>query len=425
MPGVRLSLACILCHVRTTPKTRRKINDQLKKQIEQQFPNVCIKSTDVICNKCRHKHCNAKIRTSVIEDTIDTNSDSDSNIADSEFIPPVPKKCALKSPPSVLLKIPSTPKSHSRCFICKRPGPKLVVVSAEASFAAFTDHNVIVKNGTRCCPVHMDEGIIKAEALAASNTSDSAFVNRATVLELLTKLREACKKCQKRFDFASLRDDEYPDLTGISKQSFDDLCTYIIGHVRNTPTRDTTTSLGLFLFKLRAGLSNKILSIIFGISKSSVRRAITTIRTTLKEQFVPSNIGVGHITRQKLIDDHTRQLAKCLFTDEAGDSSKLILVLDGTYIYIQKSQNHYFQRRSYSMHKGRPLVKPMVVVTTTGYFLTILGPYLSDGKNNDAKILNHVLDTNMDALKSFISPGDVFVVDRGFRDSLKLLEVCY
>ncbi|XP_053380687.1 uncharacterized protein LOC128548946 [Mercenaria mercenaria] len=64
----------------------------------------------------------------------------------------------------------------------------------------------------------------------------------------------------------------------------------------------------------------------------------------------------------------------------------------------------------------------MVIVTTTGYYLTVVGPYLSDGKNRDAKILNHILNGNMEDIKSYIRPDDIFVVDRGFRDSLQLLE---
>jgi len=59
-------------------------------------------------------------------------------------------------------------------------------------------------------------------------------------------------------------------------------------------------------------------------------------------------------------------------------------------MYIQKSGNFQFQGRSYSMHKGRPLIKPMVVVSTTGYFITVVGPYLSDSKNNDASYNSNI-----------------------------------
>ena len=74
------------------------------------------------------------------------------------------------------------------------------------------------------------------------------------------------------------------------------------------------------------------------------------------------------------------------------------------------------------MHKGRPLVKPMVVVTTTGYFIAILGLYMADVKNNDGSILNHMLASNVQDIKNWIENEDIFIVDRGFRDSLEFLE---
>ena len=64
----------------------------------------------------------------------------------------------------------------------------------------------------------------------------------------------------------------------------------------------------------------------------------------------------------------------------------------------------------------------MVVVSTSGYFVTVVGPYLADQKNNDASILNHMLKTNVENIKTWVNEEDVFIVDRGFRDSLALLE---
>ena len=78
--------------------------------------------------------------------------------------------------------------------------------------------------------------------------------------------------------------------------------------------------------------------------------------------------------------------------------------------------------RTYSIHKGRTLVKPMVVVTT-GYFIAILGPYMADVKNNDGSILNHnMLAFNVQDIKNWIENEDIFIIDRGFRDSLEFLE---
>ncbi|XP_052693754.1 uncharacterized protein LOC128172028 [Crassostrea angulata] len=139
----------------------------------------------------------------------------------------------------------------------------------------------------------------------------------------------------------------------------------------------------------------------------------------LKSRFVPEFLGFPHIERE-VIESHTRPLAKELFTRTMTENPA-ILVLDGTYIYVQKSGNFSFSRRSYSLHKHRPLVKLMLVVTTTGYIVSVLGPYLADSKNSDANILNHMIRPNAEQMKEWVREGDIFVVDRGFRDSGEIL----
>jgi GTP-dependent phosphoenolpyruvate carboxykinase len=64
----------------------------------------------------------------------------------------------------------------------------------------------------------------------------------------------------------------------------------------------------------------------------------------------------------------------------------------------------------------------MVIVSTTGYFISVLGPYLADSKNSDSGILNHAVRNNIEEIKNWAQPNDIFVVDRGFRDSRQVLE---
>lgn len=99
-----------------------------------------------------------------------------------------------------------------------------------------------------------------------------------------------------------------------------------------------------------------------------------------------------------------------------------ILVIDGTYIYIQKSGQFEFQQSTNSMHKHRNLVKPMMFVSTTGYIVSMIGPYLCNSKNNDASILNTILKNNVEEIQNWLKADDVFVVYRRFRDSLGLLK---
>jgi len=62
-------------------------------------------------------------------------------------------------------------------------------------------------------------------------------------------------------------------------------------------------------------------------------------------------------------------MAKALF---AEGKNVAILIADGTYMYIEKSSNYSFQRRPLSMHKGRPLVKPMVVNTIELFWMSLV-----------------------------------------------------
>lgn len=234
-------------------------------------------------------------------------------------------------PPTVSL--PCTSRGHSSCCLCRRPGPKLVVVPVDVRHRLFISHEVIIPAGSRCCPNHLQRNIEDVK--------------------------------------------------------------HVEGRVKPTPSRTVRTSLVIFLMKLRGGESNRILSTLFNISKSGIRRNIKAIRSALiNGTFVSENLGFQHVTREQIIHQHTRPLAQTLI----GDTTRPQVILDGTYIYINKRVNIKFQRQSFSFHKGRPLVKPMVIVSTTGYFISVIGPYFA--KDNDATILNHIMESNIEDIRS-------------------------
>ena len=65
----------------------------------------------------------------------------------------------------------------------------------------------------------------------------------------------------------------------------------------------------------------------------------------------------------------------------------------------------------------------MMVVGTDGYILNVLGPlsYIY-GRNNDASILNSMVKSNVEEMLNWLQEGGLFIVDRGFRNSIALLE---
>jgi hypothetical protein len=132
--------------------------------------------------------------------------------------------------------------------------------------------------------------------------------------------------------------------------------------MRNPKVRSIRVALAVFLAKFRLGLSNRVLATIFCLKdKRTVAYVINEVRQALKTDFVPHHIGLNHINRQSVIDHHQTAIATALL---AKNSHQLCVVMDGTYLPIQKSSDSLFQRRTYSMHKHKNLVKPMIITAT-------------------------------------------------------------
>lgn len=71
--------------------------------------------------------------------------------------------------------------------------------------------------------------------------------------------------------------------------------------------------------------------------------------------FVPQNFGLDAITREEHIRLYNRDGAR-----------EAIAYFDGLYCYIEKSSNLQALWLSYWLHKGRPFVKPPLIVAPGG-----------------------------------------------------------
>ena len=100
----------------------------------------------------------------------------------------------------------------------------------------------------------------------------------------------------------------------------------------------------------------------------------------------------------------------------------MISIWDATYVYLQKSTSYTLQKKSYSSHKYRNLAKFMMLVATDGYIIDTVGPYVSGGGNNDAKITEDIFRSKINGIEEWFESNDNFIVDRGFRDCQKMFE---
>ena len=137
--------------------------------------------------------------------------------------------------------------------------------------------------------------------------------------------------------------------------------------MRNSSVRSVRAALALFLVKMRLGMSNRVLSSLFRLqSKRVVSRIVHQVAEALLKDFVPYHLGFQHIDRETVLQHHQTSISSQLMTDH---DDQVIIVMDGTYLFIQKSSNNSFQRRSFSMHKYRNLIKPMITTATVSVYL--------------------------------------------------------
>lgn len=165
--------------------------------------------------------------------------------------------------------------------------------------------------------LHLHDGMFTSDAVKQLQTTENSFVNRTTITDLLQQMRLLCQRNEKQcldFDDAKgLTDTDYKSLLGITKANSRELCDSVEGLIKSTPARSLTPSVAIFFCKMKTGLSNVILSTLFRTSKSSLRRAISAVRKALLIKFVPENLGFTHISKEEIINKHTRPLAQTLF----------------------------------------------------------------------------------------------------------------
>lgn len=105
------------------------------------------------------------------------------------------------------------------------------------------------------------------------------------------------------------------------------------------------TILAAVLVKLRTGDSKARLAKIFRCGETTFQRYLIVGRNALLGDFVPLNLGFDHITRED-VAQRNLLLPNNLFGNPVSTvgERKAITICDGTYVFLQKSGNYFFQR---------------------------------------------------------------------------------
>ncbi|XP_023311694.1 uncharacterized protein LOC111692151 [Anoplophora glabripennis] len=275
-------------------------------------------------------------------------------------------------------------------------------MSSECRSNVFLEVDIYIPEGVRCCGQHLDRNglIFRPLILALTSQNRPYVIPGADLQQLLGNLRREAQANDKLFNPNKLSEEEFMCLFSLNKVDFAYLLTFCdpVPHergVRHISSKDLMT----FLCKMRQGLSDKLLATLFNYSsRQAVTLAVGKVRTSLAMRFVPENIGTAAITREQFIARHVTPFANELYNNEPA-VPKVIVVCDSTYAYIHKSSNFRILRQSYSLHKGRHLLKPTLLVAPDRYILAILGPYFSDTWNNDAEILRDAFERDAEILQ--------------------------
>lgn len=248
------------------------------------------------------------------------------------------------------------------------------------------------------------------------NNQRQMHFNGAHVLDMMNLYKWGLER-KNELDFEninSIDDNELHFWTGVTKDQFNTFL-HLTPSLHNRTDRPATT-FGIYLTKIRTGESDERLATKFRMSRRTLERKIRLARECLTQDFVPHFLGLDHITREEAVARNL-SIPSHIF---GGDQNTIILVIDGTYLYVQKSANFLFQRITYSLHKFRNLVKPFLIVCTDGYILDVLGPYAAT--TSDATIMRTIMEDEDSPWHWFLRTNDVLILDRGFRDSISSIQ---
>lgn len=293
------------------------------------------------------------------------------------------------------------------------------------------DHHLLLPPDSNCriCGDHLEGGHLKKDLAITGNyqlqDDSEAELNTdqasCVIKDLLESLRIFRKGDHLNFDDENaMSDEDYRLWTGWTREQFKEMLPSL-PNVRNSSNRTVRTALAIFWIKLKTDLSFSQIGSLLGIHRGDTEAGrLTTSKTfesvtkELVENFVPPNLGPNHLTPQQA-KGHNTEYSKAFFGNHPTT------IWDGTYLYIQRPSNYNFGRKTYSVHKGRPLVKFMSIVLPDGYVLDTIGPFFTNGANNDAGMTAMILRTAALMIKDWMLTGKQVVIgDRGFRNAAGL-----
>lgn len=202
---------------------------------------------------------------------------------------------------------------------------------------------------------------------------------------------------------------------GLTSEQFHTVYRIVIPSLQNlyNDVEKARFALYIYLMKLRTNHTHSQIALLFGTTTKVISSRIRAVREAIHQQFVP--LHLNNCSRDDILR-HTTEFSRQLYRI---NNDTAVVQFDGTYIYTINSSNYAFQKESFSVQKKRNLVKFMNCVSPDGFIIGTVGPF--SARKNDATILDEILNDPNNVLFKNLHPGDVIVLDRGFRDCINVL----
>ncbi|XP_043264265.1 uncharacterized protein LOC122404392 [Colletes gigas] len=375
---------CASCNKYVIKVSPRKtiVTSQKMAEFLTQYLKSQIVLHDVLCNNCRIKAYKNKKTDSACDNNNENDVIVESSVS-SSFDDPDFNISLMESAKDDVIKIEvpikRTVATHKYCFICNDT-KNIHVIPFEARLQIYIKIKIYVPKGNRCCRKHLIKNKLYNDELKhISIYSHFSSIEPVELQQLLNSLAITCDSTlfDKIGDF-NMPEEQLFIFTGLTWENIIELKTMLIS-MKNSASRNVTQAIIIFLFKLRSGNANETIASIFQLEhKQLVSDYSNAVMNAFDKDVLPLKFGLKSATREYLINNHTSNVAKSLYDID----NKLLLICDD------------------------------------GYIVDILGPYYAT--QNDVSIMKEIM-TESNGLCNLMKKGDIFILDRGFRDVKNML----
>ncbi|CAH2088964.1 unnamed protein product [Euphydryas editha] len=357
-------------------RTRRHLLEivEVRNLIKQWVRSQQLSSSTRLCHNCWRRTDRATSR-STAERQSELSSPSLSQSSQSEVSSNVLQagqpRLDTTSDSIVLPNYVRAPNTQSQCFFPGCSESNRLIVPSALRVHLFCEYNYYVPPDCRICYYHLTSN--SWDLLLQSIYNPIKIFSVAQIEDFACLLKD---NMQNRIDFENIQ--SMPEhiihyYLGLTKAQYQQILSEV---PRLSNKYRGSFALAAYLMKLRTGDSDERMSALLQVPRSTLER-LMNMAQILNQDFVPRNLGINHISRAEI-------------------AQRNLTIPNGLY----------------GGGERRPIINAD----------DILGPY--PATTSDAHIINNEFSNESSSLRQYFETGDVFILDRGFRDSLALLEHC-